>query len=80
MFLQLDKSPVPIKLVYQLSEELRKNPRLVELAQAMTLENSKPFAGLKGTYGLYGSEESWSNIRNGVIPRREVAVSLEPVR
>lgn len=68
MFLSLDNTKPPMKVVYQLSEDLRQNPETLLNAQSLTLDESKPFMGLKGTYGLFGSDEWWSNIENRVIP------------
>ena len=70
MLLKLDQATVPMQLVYLLSEELKVDPKQVELTQALTLNKSKPNIGLKGTYGLYGSEEWWENIRQGKMPLR----------
>jgi hypothetical protein len=57
-----------MKLVYQLSVDLAENPASMYRIQKTTLDESKPLIGLKGTYGLYGSDEWWNNIINGVIP------------
>jgi hypothetical protein len=70
MFLKLDDAGVPMKLVYQLTEELRQNPARVKRTQELTLDKSRPAMGLKGTYGLYASETWWESIRNGTMPLR----------
>ncbi|MEP1422827.1 MAG: hypothetical protein ABJK59_13750 [Erythrobacter sp.] len=36
-------------------------------AQKLTLDKSRPKGGLRGTHGLFGSEEWWNNIANGKI-------------
>lgn len=64
MLLDIDKQ---FKLVFQLSEEHKKNFYLVKETQELTLDKSRPFMGLKGTFGLYGSEEWWNSIKNGRI-------------
>jgi hypothetical protein len=68
MLLHLEKSDVPMRLVFRLEDELQQDPKQVELAQALTLNASKPQMGLKGTHGLFGSPEWWKNIREGKIP------------
>ncbi|SFV18127.1 hypothetical protein [Pseudoduganella namucuonensis] len=68
MLLHQDKANVPMKQVYQLSEELRNDPEQIALTQALTLNSSKPFLGLKGTQGLFGSPEWWSSIEQRKMP------------
>lgn len=68
MLLHLDKAGVPMKLVYRLSEELKTDPEQIALTQALTLNSSKPMLGLKGTHGLFGSTEWWSNIEQRKMP------------
>lgn len=65
MFLDLDNK---VKLVFSLQKRLQREPIYIEKAQALTLNTNKPFIGLKGTHGLYGSDEWWCNLYNGVIP------------
>lgn len=40
----------------------------VVLARELTLDNSRPMLGLKGTYGLFGSSAWWANIEKRKIP------------
>lgn len=61
-----------MKLVYDLKEKLRVDARQVELAQSLTLNPDKPLLGLKGSCGLFGSDEWWDNIQKGKIPVVEV--------
>ncbi|WP_338523924.1 hypothetical protein NUH87_30165 [Pseudomonas batumici] len=68
MLLNLNKSDTPMKFVYLLSEELKENPGQIVLAQALTLDKSKPYMGLKGAYGLFGSQEWWNSIEEGKMP------------
>ncbi len=70
MFIKLDDSNASMKLVYQLSEELKQDPGQVAMTQALTLDESKPSMGLKGTHGLFGSDEWWNNIKSGVASTR----------
>ncbi|GGY25100.1 hypothetical protein [Paludibacterium paludis] len=68
MLLNLEKSGVPMKRIYLLSEELKNDPEQIALAQALTMNTSRPTLGLKGTYGLFGSHEWWENIEQHKIP------------
>lgn len=68
MLLRLEDFGVPMKIVFRLEDRLREDPERVRLAQALTRNPSKPFMGLRGTYGLFGSPEWWSNIREGKMP------------
>lgn len=68
MLLNLNQAGVPMKLVFQLSEKLKNCPEEIELTQALTLNEAKPRMGLKGTYGLFGSEEWWENIQQRKMP------------
>ncbi|SCC25333.1 hypothetical protein GA0061080_105623, partial [Gilliamella intestini] len=68
MLLKLENSKVPMKMVYLLSEKLKKNPEKAALTQALTLDKTKPKMGLKGTNGLFGTKEWWNSIEQGRIP------------
>lgn len=68
MLLDLQKTNVPMKLVYRLEDELKADPEQVRLAQELTLNASRPTMGLKGTHGLFGSNEWWSRIANREVP------------
>jgi len=57
-----------MKLVYDLPEVLKSVPDRIKLAQNLTLNDMKPNMGLKGAFGLYGSEEWWSNIYKDKMP------------
>ena len=61
----LDES---MKVVYQLKEDLKVNVDRLEKAQALTLNPNKPLMGLKGSCGLFGSNEWWESIEDGIIP------------
>lgn len=76
MLLKLNDESSSMKLVYQLSEELKHDPGQVAKAQALTQDDSKPF-GLKGTHGLYGSEVWWNNIKKNVLPLRQISGVIE---
>ena len=62
MLLDLASFSFPMVLVYELSEELKSDPRRVEKTQALTLDQSRPLLGLAGKAGLFGSTAWWDNI------------------
>lgn len=68
MLLKLENTKVPMKLVYLLSAELKADPEYVSLTQALTLDRSRPYVGLNGTYGLFGTQEWWDSINRGKMP------------
>lgn len=68
MLLCLENASGPMRLVYKHSEKLKADPERVAAAQALTVNQSKPALGLKGTYGLYGSPEWWVNIQQRKMP------------
>lgn len=68
-----------VKRIYQLSEELAQDPEQVADAQALTLDQSRPYLGLKGSLGLFGSEEWWANIKAGVIPLKHLSGVIKRV-
>ncbi|MFZ6713385.1 hypothetical protein [Undibacterium sp. TC9W] len=83
MFLNFNLSanfdPGKFKLVYQLERYLQEHPDDMRDVQLLTLNDEKPYAGLKGVQGLYGSDEWWTNIRNGVIPSEQVTAQISDI-
>lgn len=79
MLLHLNESKIPMKLVYQLSEELKADPQQIALAQALTLDFLRPTLGLKGTYGLFGSSQWWKNITDGIMPLKKISGVVQRV-
>ncbi len=73
MYLKMEDIAKPMKVVYTLREELKKKPEYVAQVQAMTLNCEKPLLGLKGTHGLFGSDEWWESISSGRTPIRVVS-------
>jgi hypothetical protein len=73
MLLNLENSKVPMKLIFLLLEELKTKPEQIRLTQELTLDESRPYMGLKGTNGLFGSQEWWNNISQGKIPLQYVS-------
>lgn len=68
MLLDLDRLDFPMKRVFLLSDELKRNPDRVALTQALIKDESRPFMGLKGNYGLFGSQEWWESIELRKMP------------
>ena len=73
MLLDLNASDCQMRRVYELEKDLAKESEHVKLAQALTLNPDKPLLGLKGTHGLFGSTEWWSNIRAAFETKRGLA-------
>ncbi|WP_145964096.1 hypothetical protein [Chromobacterium phragmitis] len=70
----------PMKRVYDLAGALKRKPDYVKAVQEMTLNTSKPFLGLKGIHGLWGSDQWWESIRSGRLTVKTVTgVILEMV-
>lgn len=76
MYLNLEITCKPMKVVYALRDELRGKPEYVAQVQAMTLNQEKPFLGLKGTHGLYGSDDWWESISSGRIEIKVVSGTI----
>ncbi len=57
-----------MKLVYSLREKLNRDPGYVAAVQSRTLDNRNLPGGLKGAYGLFGSEQWWRSIADGTAP------------
>ncbi len=79
MLLNLHEVGDPMKLVYQLSVELERNSEQVRLTQELTLDKSRPTMGLKGSHGLFGSQEWWKNIEERKIPLMDVSGIVQKV-
>lgn len=77
MLLQLENFSVPMKLVFRLEDRLRDDPERIRLAQALTLDPSKPRMGLRGKHGLFGSPEWWRSIREGEMPLLQLSGVVE---
>lgn len=73
MLLNLDDAPVPMKRVYSLSEDLKHDQQRVKKAQELTLDTSRPLMGLKGTCGIFASDEWWNSIRERKIPLKFIS-------
>ncbi|KCZ83601.1 hypothetical protein HAD_13404 [Hyphomonas adhaerens MHS-3] len=57
-----------MKKIYDLAVTLAQDPAQVTDAQALTLDDARPGFGLKGVYGLFGSDEWWGNLKTGRMP------------
>lgn len=56
-----------------LTEELKADPKQVELTRALTLNSEKPQLGLKGEHGLFATEEWWDSINTGKMPLQHMS-------
>ncbi len=79
MYLNLTTLPTSAKLVYELSMDIAHDPEQISSAQTLTMDALKPLMGLKGTYGLFGSDEWWKNIANGIMPTKVMSGVIERV-
>lgn len=70
MLLKLDRLAFPMKTVFTLAQALTSNPERVAIAQALTMDASRPLMGLKGAHGLFGSDIWWRNIEERRTPLR----------
>ena len=57
-----------MKPIYDLAVRLAEHPEEVADTQALTLDETRPNFGLKGAYGLFASDEWWTNLKSGTIP------------
>jgi hypothetical protein len=76
MFIDVSAFSRPLTLVYELSEELKRDPRRVAKTQALTMNRERPLLGLKGVGGLFGSPEWWGSIASGKIETRTLAGTI----
>lgn len=65
MFIDFSAIDVPMKIVYELANEVVANPQSVVDTHALTLDESRPQLGLRGCRGLYATEEWWDSIYQG---------------
>ena len=68
MLLRLDENGLSMRNVFRLDERLREDPERIRLAQELTLDSARPFMGLRGVHGLFGSPEWWDSINDGRMP------------
>ncbi|MEN3749263.1 hypothetical protein TPR58_18970 [Sphingomonas sp. HF-S3] len=66
-----------MKKVFELAEELRRDPNRVALTQALTFNAGKPDFGLRGNKGLFGSAEWWASIESGSTPSKKICGTIE---
>lgn len=62
-----------MKVVYELRRQLAEDPDHVVQVQTLTLNKDKPMLGLRGTCGLFGSEQWWKNIENGKLKTKMIS-------
>ena len=65
------------KLIYRLERDLAENPEEITETQEMTLDTSRPYMGLSGENGLFGSKEWWQSIEEGRIEVRTYTGSIQ---
>ncbi|MDF5919321.1 hypothetical protein P4133_05595 [Pseudomonas aeruginosa] len=68
-----------MKTIYNFKQRIKEYPEYIRKAHELTLNTTKPKAGLKGTYGLLGSKEWWDNLENGSIPQKEISGTIKKV-
>lgn len=68
-----------MKTIYNFKQRIKEDPEYIRKAHELTLNTTKPKAGLKGTYGLLGSKEWWDNLENGSIPQKEISGTIQKV-
>ena len=73
------KSPLEMKKVFDLQDELLANPGRVRKTQALTLDHARPQIGLRGTYGLFGSQDWWDSVNSGRMPLLRLSGVVERV-
>ncbi|NBV15446.1 hypothetical protein [Janthinobacterium sp.] len=66
-----------MKTVYTLAGALARDPGRVAKTRALTLDESRPHMGLKGSHGLFASAEWWDSIAAGRLLTQTVTGSIE---
>lgn len=57
-----------LRLTYHLKEYAKTYHNEIQQIHELSLDNSRPFLGMKPDKGLYNSPEWWDNIAKGIIP------------
>ena len=66
-----------MKSVYTLAEAVATDPARIAKTQSLTLDSSRPHMGLKGSCGLFASEEWWQSIKAKRIQTLTVTGNIE---
>ncbi|WP_338681388.1 hypothetical protein OPV09_09480 [Janthinobacterium sp. TB1-E2] len=66
-----------MKPVYTLAEALAQDPARIAKTRSLTLDSSRPRMGLKGSQGLFASDEWWESIKAGRIQTQTVTGRIE---
>lgn len=66
-----------MKPVYTLAEALAQDPARIVKMQFLTLDSTRPHMGLKGSHGLFASDDWWESIKAGRITTRTVTGRIE---
>ena len=69
-----------METIFSLEQKLIDNPELVTDAQNLTLDESKPNFGLKGEYGLYGSEKWLESLNTGKMEIRTYSGKISSIK
>jgi len=77
MLTAFKKSCAIMKPVYTLAEALAQDPARTAKTQALTLDPSKPYMGLKGSHGLFASDEWWESIKAGRLQTQTLTGCIE---
>ncbi|MFW2073062.1 hypothetical protein ACG9Y7_06410 [Acinetobacter gerneri] len=75
----MKKNMETMQSVYHVKVNIEQNPNHVKKVQALTLNQSRPMHGLKGTYGLYGSQEWLNNLDAGIIPQVKISGIIQRI-
>ena len=68
MYIDLSSYPFELELVYEFSKDIANDPDMIRDTHKLTLDDTKPFMGLRGDKGLFATQEWWDNIHAKVIP------------
>lgn len=68
MYIDLTSYTVELELVYEFSKDMLNNPNMIKDTHKLTLDESRPFMGIRGDKGLFATQEWWNNIYDRVIP------------
>lgn len=68
MYIDLSSYQVELELVYEFSRDITNDPDMIRDTHKLTLDDSRPFMGLRGDKGLFATQEWWNNIHAKVIP------------
>lgn len=62
-------------LTYSFKEDIVNQESKIRQVHQLTMDETKPFFGIKGNYGLYATREWWNSIDKGLI-KLEIHIGL----